>query len=266
MHKHTLIFMDFYIALPGKKKAGPFKKEELLANGLKPNSLVWSNGMPTWKAAKLVDELSDLFVATPPTAQASAATPPPLPQAAPAPTPPPMPDTITLQRELHDTKKEIDELKTLLEQKESEADKKLVAAREKRKSEIKEKKKQKEKEEKKKTSKNKKKTKYDYPVADWRNEAIWLLVFVISHALMALFGWTTFFYIYLDIVGAILSIAGIVIGQKIKSLNKISLEKDSESRLKAEKLSKFNGFLVSATAAAGFLIILVQSAYYVYIC
>ncbi len=249
--------MDYYIALPGKRRAGPFKKEELLANGLKPNSLVWSSGMPAWKAAKLVDELSDLFVATPP----------PLPPT-PAPTqaPPPMPDTITLQRELHDTKKEIDELKTLLEQKESEANKKLVAAREKRKTEIKEKKKQKEKEEKKKTSKNKKKTKYDYPVADWRNEAIWLLVFVISHALMALFGWTTFFYIYLDIVGAILSIAGIAIGQKIKSLNIISHQKDSESRLKAEKLSKFNGFLVSATAAAGFLIILVQSAYYVYIC
>lgn len=251
--------MEYYIALPGKKRIGPFGKNELLNNGLRPESLVWAQGMKGWLPASQVDDLKDLFVPSPPPMPQA---PPPMP----AQVPPPMSDTITLQRELHDTKKEIDELKTLLEQKESEADKKLVAAREKRKTEIKEKKKQKEKEEKKKTSKNKKKTKYDYPVADWRNEAIWLFVFVISHALMALFGWSTFFYIYLDIVGAILSIAGIAIGQKIKNLNKISHQKDSESRLQAEKLSKFNGFLVSATAAAGFLIILVQSAYYVYIC
>ena len=59
---------------------------------------------------------------------------------------------------------------------------------------------------------------------------------------------------------------GIVIGIKIRKLNAISYKKGSESRLKAEKLGYFNGILVSATAAIGFLIILVQSAHYVYVC
>ena len=257
--------MDYYIALPGKKRGGPYKKKDLIANGIKPDSLVWRQGLETWMAAKQVEDLSDLFVGT--NKPAPAIAPPPLP------TPPPMPasvmpetspETITLQRKLDDSKKEIEELKTLLEQKESEADKKLVAVSEKRKAEVKEKKKENEK--KKETTKNKKKTKYDHPVCDWRDESIWLLVLVVCHALMALFQWTTFEYIYLDIVGAVLSILGIVIGCKIRSLNAISYKKNSESRLKAEPLGHFNGILVSATAAVGFLIILVQSAHYVYVC
>ena len=103
-------------------------------------------------------------------------------------------------------------------------------------------------------------------MSPWFNESIWLLVFVIIHVILALTDMTTFEYIYLDILGAILCITGIVIGARIKSLNKVSYAKDSATRNQAEKLSKFNGFLVSATAAAGFLIILYQSAHYVYVC
>ena len=112
-----------------------------------------------------------------------------------------------------------------------------------------------------------KKTKYNYPVADWCNESIWLLVFVITHTLIEVCGdKINYTYIFLDIIGAVLSITGIVIGLKIRALNKISYQKNSESRLKAEKLGFFNGIFVSATAAIGFLIVLVQSAYYVYTC
>ena len=59
---------------------------------------------------------------------------------------------------------------------------------------------------------------------------------------------------------------GIAIGVKIRKLNNISYKKGCESRLKAEKLGYFNGIFVSTIAAIGFLIILVQSAHYVYVC
>ena len=83
---------------------------------------------------------------------------------------------------------------------------------------------------------------------------------------MAIFDWTTFEYLYVDIVGAVLSITGIIIGIKIRKLNKISYKKGSETRLKAEKLGYFNGFFVSTIAAIGFIIILIQSAHYVFVC
>ena len=95
--------------------------------------------------------------------------------------------------------------------------------------------------EKKSGSKKDSKTKYDFPVSPWLSESIWLLAFVIIHAILALTDMTTFEYIYLDIVGAVLSITGIVIGIKIKSLNKVSYAKSSDTRNLAEKFSKFNG-------------------------
>ena len=76
--------MEYYIALPGKKRIGPFGKNELLSNGLRPDSLVWAQGMSGWQRADQVDDLKDLFVASPP----------PMPQAPPvmpAATPPPSP-------------------------------------------------------------------------------------------------------------------------------------------------------------------------------
>lgn len=267
MHKHTLNFMDYYIALPGKKRGGPYKKKDLIANGIKPDSLVWRQGLETWMAAKQVEDLRDLFVGT--NKPALAIAPPPLPTPPPMPTsamPETSPETITLQRELDESRREINELKASVAklQKSSAKPVKSTTAKPiaKAKSSTSDDSKKKEK----KAEKKKEKTKYDHPVCDWCNESIWLLVIVICHALMALFQWTTFEYIYLDIVGAVLSITGIAIGSKIKKLNKISYKKDSESRLKAEPLGHFNGILVSATAAVGFLIILVQSAHYVYVC
>lgn len=265
--------MEYYIALPHNQKAGPFKKEALLANGLKPDSLVWREGLTTWVAAKNLHDLDDLFINTPP----------PLPQS-PEETPPPLEITLgsgttfhltpgpaasgddVMQQQLEQLNKEKEELKKQLEQKKAAKEKKLADARKQRLAQREEKKKQEEKEKKEKLRQAKKKTKYDYPVCDWRNESIWLLGFVVIHAALALFGYTRFFYIYLDIVGAILSIVGISVGTKIRKLNAISYKKGSESRLKAEPLGHFNGIFVSATAAIGFLIIFVQSAYYVYIC
>jgi hypothetical protein len=255
--------MDYYISNNDGRYSGPFKKEQLIAAGLDLDTMVWRQGMAAWTPAKLLPELSDIIADVPPpmeiTLGPSIVQPQPIQQ--------PVQQEVAysddtnakIRMQLEQLNKEKDELKKLLEQKKAEGDKKLVAARAQHQAEIKEQKKQKEKE-------AKKKTKYDYPVCDWRNESIWLLVFVICHAAMAIAGWTTFFYLYIDILGAVLSIIGIVIGCKIRELNKISYKKGSESRLKAEPLGYYNGILVSATAAIGFLIILVQSAYYVYIC
>lgn len=264
--------MNYYIALPHSQKAGPMKKEALLANGLKPDSLVWREGLTTWVAAKDLHELDDLFFEVPP----------PLPPSS-GETPPPLEITLgssttlhhtsqqaatqddVLRQQLEQLNKEKEEIKNLLEQKKAAKKEKLAAARTQYLAKRDEKKKQEEKEKKKTLQQAKKKTKYDYPVCDWRNESIWLLAFVIIHASLAIFGLTRFFYLYLDIVGAVMSVIGIVIGIKIRKLNAISYKKGSDSRLKAEPLGHFNGIFVSTTAAIGFLIILVQSAYYVYI-
>lgn len=116
-------------------------------------------------------------------------------------------------------------------------------------------------------SQKKSKTKYDHPVSPWFNESIWLLAFVLIHTLIEVCSdKINITYIYLDIIGAALCITGVIIGAKIKALNKVSYAKDSATRNQAEKLARFNGFFVSATAAAGFLIVLYQTAHYVYVC
>ncbi len=254
--------MDYYISKNNGKYSGPFKKEQLIAAGLDLDTMVWRQGMTAWAPAKQLPELSDIIGDVPPpmdmVMEPNAVVQPPVQQVT--------AQLNEMQQQLNQLNREKEELKKLLEQKKAEGDKKLAIAKAQHQAEVKEQKKQKEKKEKEEKEKAKKKTRYDYPVCDWRNESIWLLFFVICHAAMAIAGWTTFFYIYFDIVGAVLSIIGIVIGNKIRKLNAISYKKGSESRLKAEPLGYYNGIFVSVTAAIGFLIILVQSAHYVYVC
>lgn len=259
--------MDYYISRNDGKYIGPFKKDQLIANGLDLDDLVWRQGLSGWIPANQLPELSDIIGDVPPPMEITLG-----PEIAQQPLVQPVQQTTELsygtnakiKTELEQLNKEKEELKKLLEQKKTEGNKKLAAARTQRKAEIAEKKKQEEKVAKKELAKAKKKTKYDHPVADWRNESIWLLVFVAIHALIEFCSEPTI-YLYFDILGAILSITGIIIGVKIRKLNKISYKKDSQSRLKAEKLSHFNGLFVSATAAIGFLIVFVQSAHYVYV-
>jgi TM2 domain-containing membrane protein YozV len=52
--------MDFFIAIDGVQR-GPFKREELLAQGLQPHTLVWADGMPSWVEAGQIPALASLF-------------------------------------------------------------------------------------------------------------------------------------------------------------------------------------------------------------
>jgi len=260
--------MDYYISKNNGKYSGPFKKEQLINNGLDLNDLVWRQGLEAWIPANQLPELRDIINDVPPPMEMVIS--PEIHGSAQA----TVMSEATMKQELVESKREIQELKeSVAKLKESKVskDKALTTARTtsaattslkktdtKVAATTKEKPKAKAKE---------KKTKYNYPVADWRNESIWLLVFVAIHAWIELYGdKINYTYIYLDFIGAVLSITGIVIGMKIRKLNNISYEKNSKSRLKAEKLGYFNGIFVSATAAIGFLIVLVQSAYYVYTC
>lgn len=273
--------MDYYLSNSDGQYTGPYSKDRLIAAGLDRSTMVWRQGLATWTVAEQLQELQDIMGDVPPPMEMTLGPTrvvQPVQQAvAGQPAAQVAQEDYDKQLKLEELNRKKAALKQQLEQRKAEKEKKLAQAQqelqlmkeEKKKEVEKERKvlKEKKKEPAKTTSKkkSKEKTKYDYPVCDWRNEAIWVLAFVIIHALMALMGETTFFYIYLDIVGAVLSIAGIVIGIKIRKLNATSYKKDSESRLQAEKLGYFNGILVSATAAVGFLIILVQSAHYVYV-
>ena len=270
--------MVYYISKNDGKYQGPFNKEALIANGLDLDTMVWREGLPAWTPAKMLPELADIIGDVPPPMEVvigpSSATIQPVQQPA---QPQQMQmqqqpvqqianQEIEMQKQLDELNRKKEELKKVLEQRKTQ---KLAEGQTKSVVEKKEQKKPVETKDKKEVTKrkSKKKTKYDHPVADWRNESIWLLVFVIIHALIEICGdKTNYTYLYLDIIGAVLSITGIIIGLNIRRLNKISYKKGSESRLKAEKLGYFNGIFVSATAAVGFLIVLVQTAYYVYTC
>ncbi|HEY2585109.1 MAG TPA: GYF domain-containing protein [Tepidisphaeraceae bacterium] len=72
--------MNYYLA-EGTTQRGPFSEQELAAAGLRPDSMVWREGMPQWQTANQVPELqSILFPQAPPGAQ-----PAPLPMPGPAP-------------------------------------------------------------------------------------------------------------------------------------------------------------------------------------
>lgn len=57
--------MDFHILINNVKQ-GPFSIEELSNKGITPNTMVWTVGLPDWKPAKQVPELSNLLSSLPP--------------------------------------------------------------------------------------------------------------------------------------------------------------------------------------------------------
>ena len=61
---------QWYITRDGQN-IGPFAMNQLLANGLTPQSYVWRNGLSGWQQANTIPELASLFPASPP---------PPMPQ------------------------------------------------------------------------------------------------------------------------------------------------------------------------------------------
>ncbi len=52
--------MDYYIAHSNGARSGPFKENELIANGVTGNTLVWRLGMNSWQPAHQLKELSAL--------------------------------------------------------------------------------------------------------------------------------------------------------------------------------------------------------------
>ena len=73
--------MEYFISIDGKQ-LGPFPVEALRANGLTPETLVWTQGMANWVPASQVAELQPLFVS-----QAQATQPHTQTQAQPQPQP-----------------------------------------------------------------------------------------------------------------------------------------------------------------------------------
>ena len=51
--------MAYYIAI-GSEQRGPFPKEQLLSQGLRPESMVWTDGMAQWQRADSIPELAAL--------------------------------------------------------------------------------------------------------------------------------------------------------------------------------------------------------------
>ena len=266
--------MEYYLSNNDGNFFGPFPMHQLLNAGMKRETMVWREGLSAWYPAYLLPELNEVINSTPPPLEITLNAPDELPPELPA-EPKPMP-VAKIARKPEPVQVEKTAVKPMAKPasktsnktsgKTSETTKPASSASKKTSEATKTTSKTSDKTKEKSDTNKKKKTKYDYPVGEWLKESFWLLAFVIIHVLLAIFQYTTFEYIYLDIFGAILCTIGIIIGYKIKALNKESYAKGSASRNAAEKLSKFNGFLVSATAAAGFLIILYQSAHYVYIC
>jgi TM2 domain-containing membrane protein YozV len=64
--------MNYYFAIGGEQR-GPFPKEQLLAQGLRPDTMVWTEGMAQWQRADSVVDLRSLFAA------AAGSAPPPIP-------------------------------------------------------------------------------------------------------------------------------------------------------------------------------------------
>lgn len=62
--------MNYYIG-EGTEQRGPFTLDQLQAMSIRPETLVWHEGMTQWQPARTVAELAPLFV--------GAASPPPVP-------------------------------------------------------------------------------------------------------------------------------------------------------------------------------------------
>jgi hypothetical protein len=80
--------MEYFFAI-GSEQRGPVTLEQLATAGLKPDTLVWRDGLPEWTAADALPELAALFQS--PQAATGAATPvtPVAPPGGPVPSPVP---------------------------------------------------------------------------------------------------------------------------------------------------------------------------------
>lgn len=71
--------MKQYYLVKDNQQLGPFPIEQLLGNGLTPQSLVWCEGMANWTQASQVPELAPLFAPQQPQVPTPAPTPAPAP-------------------------------------------------------------------------------------------------------------------------------------------------------------------------------------------
>jgi len=65
--------MRKYFYSNGQEKEGPVTFEELRNLDINPDTLIWHEGMDTWKAAKFIDELQEILELNPPPIEAQAA-------------------------------------------------------------------------------------------------------------------------------------------------------------------------------------------------
>jgi uncharacterized membrane protein YgcG len=212
--------MDYYISQGNGQKQGPFKKDKLLSNGLKSNTLVWREGMSQWMAANAIPELADLLNST---------IIPPLPCS-------PEPSSPLLQ-EIERSKREIEELRKQVNKLDPKNLESYIQA----------------------PVKFKDKTPYDFPCPTWTKEAWIVLACVAGHFFLGITGITKFFYIFFDIIGFVLCFTALYIGSKIKTLNKASYAERTPTREKGDKLARINGWLVSITTLIGMIVILVHT-------
>ena len=61
-----IINMKKYFYSNGHIKEGPVSLEELKLNDIKPNTLIWYEGLEDWKEAESVEELREIFELSPP--------------------------------------------------------------------------------------------------------------------------------------------------------------------------------------------------------
>jgi hypothetical protein len=73
--------MEYFFA-DGAQQHGPHTLEQLASMGLKPETLVWRDGLPEWQQARMLPELASLFAASPRPVQHSASAVAPAPLAA----------------------------------------------------------------------------------------------------------------------------------------------------------------------------------------
>jgi TM2 domain-containing membrane protein YozV len=52
--------MQYYLATDNQQR-GPFFREQLIGNGLRPDTLVWTEGMAQWQRADALPDLAGLF-------------------------------------------------------------------------------------------------------------------------------------------------------------------------------------------------------------
>ena len=69
--------MAQYFFIKNNEKFGPFAVEQLLENGLTPDTLVWTDGMAGWEKASTIPELSQLLAPATPAASVAPAAPQP---------------------------------------------------------------------------------------------------------------------------------------------------------------------------------------------